>query len=104
MSANRAVAPASRIALSVATNVNGLVITSSPGCEVQHLQRRDSAVVPLLTATACRAPTSSANPSSNRATIGPCAIIPDRRVSRTSRSTSSPKEILEIAITVPPID
>ena len=41
MSANRAVAPDSRIALSVATNVNGLVITSSPGCRSEHLERGD---------------------------------------------------------------
>ena len=41
MSANRAVAPASRIALSVATNVKGLVMTSSPGSQVEHLEGGD---------------------------------------------------------------
>ena len=41
MSANRAVAPASMMAFRVATNVNGLVTTSSPGCRSDHLEGGD---------------------------------------------------------------
>ena len=52
MSAKRTVAPASRIAFSVATNVNGSVITSSPGCRSSTCSAAISAVVPLFTATA----------------------------------------------------
>ena len=48
------VAPASRIALSVATKVNGLVITSSPGSRPSACIAATRAVVPLLTATAWR--------------------------------------------------
>ena len=56
MSANRAVAPHSRIAFSVATNVNALVTTSSPGPTPSTRSAATSATVPLATATVCRVP------------------------------------------------
>ena len=43
------------MALTVATNVNGEVITSSPGPTPRAVRAATSAVVPLFTATACSA-------------------------------------------------
>jgi hypothetical protein len=51
-STNRTVAPAWRTALSVATNVNGEVITSSPGPMALLISPAISALVPLFTAMA----------------------------------------------------
>ena len=61
MSAKRATAPASRMALSVAAKVNGLVMTSSPGLRSSTCSDATSEVVPLFTAIACDTPVSSAN-------------------------------------------
>ena len=92
MSAKRAVAPDSRIAFSVATKVNGLVMTSSPGPIPSAWSAATSAVVPLLTATACSTSCAAAKLRSNSSTIGPWASRPERRTSRTSFSSSRPSE------------
>ena len=98
MSAKRAVAPASRMALRVATKVNGLVSTSSPGERSSTFKAATSAVVPLFTAMAWRVPTSVANSASRRATIGPCAIMPDRMTSIARRSASALSRTAEMGI------
>ena len=98
MSANRAVAPDSMIAFRVATNVNGLVMTSSPGCRSSTSRAAINAVVPLLTATTWSTPVSSANSSSSRLTSGPWAMIPDRSTLSTSSSASAPIRTVVIGI------
>ena len=56
MSTNTGVAPAYSIAATVATNVNGTVITSSPGPMPAASSARCSALVPELTPTASPSP------------------------------------------------
>src|SRR3712207_4936237 len=88
MSAKRTVAPASRTAFRVAAKVNGEVTTSSPGSRSSTCSAATRAVVPLLTATAWRTPTTSAKASSRRCTMGPWARMPDRITSSTRGSAS----------------
>ena len=90
MSAKRTRAPASRAALTVATNVNGDVTISLPGSMPSAWMAATSASVPLPTATACAVPTRSQKARSRRSTIGPWARWPDRTTSRTSASASGP--------------
>ena len=90
MSAKQAVAPASRMEFKVATNVKGLVTTSSPGCSCSASSATTRAVVPLLTATACAAPVISRQCSSKRCTIAPCASMPERSTCSTRSSSSGP--------------
>src|SRR5437870_10023075 len=71
ISTNTGFAPTYEIAQLVATNVNGVVITSSPGPTLSSSIARCSAEVPVLTAMQCSAPTNRANSFSNCATSGP---------------------------------
>src|SRR5476649_189207 len=70
-STNTALAPVYWIAATVATNVNGTVITSSPGPTPAASNARWSAAVPELTATPWSAPHTAANSCSNASTSSP---------------------------------
>ena len=70
-SANTGAAPSRMKQFAVATNEIGDVITSSPGPSPSPWQSRCSPAVPLVTATACGAPTRSAKSSSKRSIAGP---------------------------------
>src|SRR5207247_1185500 len=61
----------------VAMNDSDGATTSSPGPIPAAMSARCSAVVHEDTATACPAPSASANAASNRATRGPCATQPE---------------------------
>src|SRR6266542_4362714 len=80
-------------------NVNGVVITSSPGPTPWASSAACRAVVPFDVATACLTPTNAAKARSNSATRGPCAITPDSSTRRTAACSSSPISGLEIEIT-----
>src|SRR6185436_5626803 len=64
-------APTYEIAQLVATNVHGVVITSSPGPMLSNISPTWSAEVPLLKATQYCAPQNEAKSFSNLATSGP---------------------------------
>ena len=64
-------APRSTIISTVATKVNGQVITSSPGLMSSAISAMRSASVPLAQTTACFAPTWVARRCSSSATSGP---------------------------------
>ena len=76
-STSTGVAPTWRMALIVATNVSGVVMTSSPGWIPNAIRPRCSAAEQELTATACLQPTYSATSCSKRATFGPVPTQPD---------------------------
>ena len=82
-------APACSTTFAVAGQVIGLVITSSPGPMPAATRERCNAAVPDATATACRAPVSSANRSSSSAARGPLVSQPDRNVSETASISAS---------------
>ena len=84
----------------VAKNVKGVVITSSPGPILFAIITKWPAVVPLLVATAYFTPHISANSSSNLATSGPCAMIPDFRTLSTAARSSDPIKGLAIDIII----
>src|SRR5688500_6573937 len=84
------VAPACTITFAVAGQVMGVVITSSPGPTPSASSERCSAAVPDDRATACCAPTYSANRSSSSAVRGPVVSQPERSVSATASLSSSP--------------
>ena len=56
MSTNTGTPPASTIISAVAANVNGVVMTSSPGCRSSAISEISSASVPLATLMQCLAP------------------------------------------------
>ena len=90
MSASTGVAPAWRIALTVAQNVMALVMTSSPGSRSRQRIERCRALVQELTAIACASPPLYWRKlSSNRATFGPVPIQPERSESTTSATSCS---------------
>jgi hypothetical protein len=71
ISTNTGVAPASTIISAVAANVNGVVMTSSPGRMSKAISAISSASVPLATVTQCRAPVQASSRCSNSRTSGP---------------------------------
>ena len=72
-SMKRTSAPVCRMASTVATKVNGTVITSSPAPTPAAVSATRSALVPELTHTACAVPQCRANSRSNASTSGPDA-------------------------------
>ena len=70
-STKRTSAPVRQIASTVATNVNGTVITSSPAPMPAAVSAMNRALVPELTPTACSVPQCLANSCSNASTSGP---------------------------------
>src|ERR671925_669041 len=89
-SAKIGAAPAWTITFAVAGQVIGLVITSSPGPIPSASSERWSAAVPEERATTCRAPRYSANRASSSAVRGPVVSQPERSVSATASTSSSP--------------
>src|SRR5688572_25148705 len=87
-SANTGVAPQWITVLAVAQNVSGLVTTSSPGPTPDASSDRCRPAVHELTATACAAPTLSANARSNAATRGPVVSQPDASTSATASASA----------------
>ena len=83
-------APTCSTTLTVAANVSGVVITSSPGPIPLASSAVWRAAVHELTATAAGAETAAANSASNWAALGPVVIQSERRVSTTSAISSSP--------------
>src|SRR5713101_1707003 len=75
--------------LEVAQNVMGVVIASSPGPSPAANAAPCKAAVPELKLTACRAPTHSANRSSNSAIFGPVVSQSDLRTSTTACTSAS---------------
>src|SRR6267142_3707924 len=67
-------------------------MTSSPGPIPSAFKATSRAEVPEFTATACLTPRKRAIASSKALTLGPWETHPDRKASRSSRSSSSPKE------------
>src|SRR5215213_1302256 len=86
--------------LADATNVKGVVMTSSPGPMPWTSRARWSAVVPEEVATAWRAPQNAANLSSNSRVTAPCASWPLSRTARTACFSSSEMSGLAIGIVV----
>ena len=74
------------------------MITSSPGDTPAVMQRRWSPAVPLETAAAYGAPTSSAKARSKRSIVGPSESRPERSTSATSCSSRSSSHGLESPI------
>jgi hypothetical protein len=75
-STNTGFAPISAIISAVAKNVNGTVITSSPGFTSRAMSAISSASVPLATPMQCFAPTYSASRCSSSVTSGPITYCP----------------------------
>ena len=71
MSANTGVAPARQMTSTVATNVNGVVMTSSPGPMPSARSASSRASVPELTPRPYFAPQSAAICFSSSATLSP---------------------------------
>ena len=71
ISANTGTAPIIAMASAVAKNVNGVVMTSSPGATPNAFSAITSASVPLFTATACLTPIYAAKSFSKSATASP---------------------------------
>ncbi len=90
MSASTGVAPVCRITLTVAQNVRGVVITSSPGPIPSATNAKCSPAVQELTPKARGAATYSANSFSNCDVRGPVVSQPERRVRTTSSISSFP--------------
>ncbi len=78
------------MALTVATKVSGVVMTSSPGPIPRVSMARCRAAVHELTARAAGAPLASRNSSSKARVLGPVVIHPDFSESTTSAISSSP--------------
>ena len=89
-SASTGVAPVSRIAFTVAQNVSGVVITSSPGPMPSAASATCIAALPEFTPSACCAPVYSRNAFSNAAVRGPVVVQPDRSASATAAISASP--------------
>ena len=77
------------MALAVAQNVSGVVITSSPGPTSAARSESSRAAVHELTATACAAPVKAANRCSNSATRGPVVSHPERSTASTAATSAS---------------
>src|SRR5437773_4473875 len=84
-------APTCSITFTEAVNVSGVVITSSPGPTPRVASAVCSPAVQELSASALGAPRCAANSASKRFVLGPVVIQSERRVSTTSRISSSPK-------------
>ena len=84
------VAPQCSITLAVAGHVIGLVITSSPGPTPSARRARCSAAVPDASASTCSASRYAAIRSSSSAARGPVVSQPERSVSATAATSSSP--------------
>src|SRR5215211_588019 len=76
--------------LTVAQNVSGVVITSSPGPMPSAAKARCNPAVAELTASAWGDCTYALNSVSNCAVFGPVVNQPDRNVATTSLISSSP--------------
>src|SRR5262245_838367 len=87
MSANTGVAPSYTAQFADATKEYGDVTTSSPGPTPAAMQSRWSPAVPLETAAAYGAPTTSANATSKRSMVGPSERRPERRTSEIGRAS-----------------
>src|SRR5690349_18533779 len=101
MSTRTGVAPTYRIALMVAANVNGVVMTSSPGPMPLASSAMCNAVVPEETAMACLILNASEKACSNLAVRGPMASMPESRTSITADFSASLILGFEIGIMVP---
>jgi hypothetical protein len=88
MSAKTGVKPRSAMVSAVATNVNGVVITSSPGRRSSAISERSRASVPLLSAIPNRTPLIRAISLSSSAVAGVRPNIPVASTSRTAASIS----------------
>ena len=71
MSTKTGRAPSYRMTFALATNENGVVITSSPRARSSARTQRWRPAVPFATATACLTPIQRARRSSNSGTRGP---------------------------------
>src|SRR6476646_5617155 len=89
MSAKTGVAPSYTAQFAEATNEYGDVMTSSPGPTPATTHSRWRPAVPLETAAAYGAPTTSAKASSKRSIVGPSESRPERSTSATSSSSRS---------------
>ncbi len=89
MSASTGVAPAWMMTLTVAANVVGVVITSSPGPMPLATSARCMPAVAESSAIACFTPANDAKCSSNARTRGPGASQPERSVSTTASTSAS---------------
>jgi hypothetical protein len=92
ISASTGVAPTCKIVCTVAQNVIGVVMTSSPGPMPSAASATCNPAVAELTATACGPPVYSWKSRSKRAVRGPVVSHPDLSVSTTSLISSSPIE------------
>src|SRR5579859_5534882 len=89
MSTKTGIAPQYSMAATLATNVNGTVMTSSPGPMPAARSARCSALVPVFTPTAYWASDYAANSSSKALTFGPRTKCCDSRTSSMASRTSS---------------
>src|SRR5436309_3273700 len=89
-SAKTGVAPVCTITFAVAGHVIGVVITSSPGPTPRATRARCIAAVPDETAITRRASRYSAARCSSSAALGPVVSQPERIVSATASTSSSP--------------
>src|SRR3989338_9703985 len=88
------------IALEVATNVKGVVITSAPSGRAKDVIANSKAAVPELTATAYLLPTYCAKANSNSFTFGPVVSQPDCRTVLTAATSLSSIEGRPLGINV----
>ena len=89
-SAKTAVAPRAAIALAVETQLNGVVMTSSPGPTSQAIMASSKPAVALVTARPRVVPHRAANVSSNCLTFGPQEGADDLSTSSSAAISSSP--------------
>jgi hypothetical protein len=89
MSTSTGVAPTSRITLAVATQVSGVLITSSPGPTPARRSATSSVAVPELKARTGRPPQIAESAASKACTFGPLVIQPERSTSQTAAMVSS---------------
>ncbi len=76
MSTNTGLPPSRTIVSAVAANVNGVVMTSSPGFKPSAIRLISSASVPLATVMQCFAPVKAASCCSSSLTSGPMMYWP----------------------------
>jgi len=89
MSAKTIVAPSSEAQLAVATNVRGVVTTSSPGPTPRAAYATCRAAVPEVTDTAPGAPEMRVRSSSKAVTAGPVVSQSPRRTAATASMSDS---------------
>ena len=75
--------------MAVAANVIGVVSTSAPGARASDAMAPWRAAVPLLNATAWRAPVAAASASSKAGTRGPVVSQSERSAAATAATSSS---------------